>query len=59
MRFEGELSSLDIDACAEGVEFGTQDIGNAASAVIPYDAIWDVIDYLIEIAGPRAFASNE
>lgn len=56
MRFEGEKSSLDIEDGPDGIKFTTNDIGNASSALISYDTIWDVIDYLIDIAGPRTFA---
>lgn len=58
MKFDGELSSLEIDYDAEGVEFATSDIGNSSSALISHDEIWDVIDYLIDIAGPRAYAGE-
>lgn len=42
-----------------GIDFATRDSGNASAAVIPIDGIWDVIDHLIELAGPRAFATGK
>jgi hypothetical protein len=42
-----------------GIEFATQDNGNASAAVISPDDIWDVIDHLIDLAGPRAFAVTQ
>jgi hypothetical protein len=41
------------------IEFATRDSGNSSSAAIPINDIWDVIDHLIELAGPRAFAVTQ
>lgn len=59
-EFEGiEHDTLSIGSRKNGIgiEFATRDLGNQAAAIIGYDKIWDVIDHLIDLAGPRAFAA--
>lgn len=56
-RSKDDMSTLTIYHRGDVIEMSVTDIGNSASADIDIDEIWDVIDYLIEIAGPRAFAA--